>query len=214
MARKILVTTALPYANGDIHLGHLLEHIQTDIWVRYHRLLGRECIYVCGDDAHGTATMLSAQKKGIAIEEWLKQMKTQHERDLRAFGMSYDNYYTTHSPENKEYSEYIYNKLRDKNLIAKRKVKQLFDPVQGMFLADRFIKGKCPKCAAAEQYGDNCEVCGATYDAIELKNPYSLLSKAQPVIKESEHYFFRLPPSKGRFTGMDEKWSTSARSSQ
>lgn len=193
MVQKILVTTALPYANGDIHLGHLLEHIQTDIWVRHHRLQGHNCIYVCGDDAHGTATMLSAQMRGIEIDEWLKQIRTQHEKDLRAFGISYDNYYTTHSAENKEYSEYVYNQLLAKDLIVCRTVQQLFDPEKKMFLADRFIKGECPKCAAIDQYGDNCEVCGSTYNAIELKNPYSLLSKAQPIIKESEHFFFRLP---------------------
>ena len=193
MTHRMLVTTALPYANGPIHLGHLLEHIQTDIWVRFQRLIGRECIYVCADDAHGTATMLSAEANGLTIDEWLKQIGSQHEKDLRSFGMSYDNYYTTHSSENKEYSEYIYKHLVEKDYISRRKVKQLFDQEKQMFLADRFIKGECPKCGMADQYGDNCESCGSTYDAIELKKPYSLLSKSKPIVKESEHLFFRLP---------------------
>ena len=193
MTNKMVVTTALPYANGPIHLGHLLEHIQTDIWVRFQRLTGKECIYVCAEDAHGTATMLSAETHNMNIDDWLAEMKTQHEEDLRSFGMSYDNYHTTHSTENKQFSEQIYQQLVAKDYISHRRLKQLFDPAKKMFLADRFIKGSCPKCKKPDQYGDNCEHCGSTYDAIELKNPYSLLSKAEPIVKESEHLFFRLP---------------------
>jgi len=193
MTDKMIVTTALPYANGPIHLGHLLEHIQTDIWVRFQRLTGKECIYVCAEDAHGTATMLSAESQNMSIDDWLAEMKTQHEKDLRMFGMSYDNYYTTHSAENKQFSEQIYQQLVAKDYIRHRRLKQLFDPEKKMFLADRFIKGTCPKCEKTDQYGDNCEHCGSTYDAIELKNPYSLLSKAEPIVKESEHLFFCLP---------------------
>ena len=192
MTQKILVTTALPYANGDIHLGHLMEHIQTDIWVRFQRQCGNDCVYVCADDAHGTATTITAEKQGVAVMDWIAKMRASHEQDLRAFGMSYDNYYTTHSEENKELSEYIYTKLLEKNMLNKRVVKQLYDPEKKMFLADRFIKGTCPKCDTADQYGDNCECCGSTYDALDLKAPRSLLSGSKPLVKESEHLFFDL----------------------
>ena len=193
MTEKILVTTALPYANGEIHLGHLLEHIQTDIWVRFQRLMGKECVYVCADDAHGTATTLTAEKEGKDVLQWIDEMRLSHEKDLRAYGVSYDNYYTTHSEENRILSEDIYKRVKEKGHINVREVRQLFDTKRNMFLADRFIKGECPSCGTADQYGDNCESCGATYNALELKNPYSLLSDAPPVVKKSEHLFFNLP---------------------
>ena len=192
MPEKILITTALPYANGDIHLGHLLEHIQTDIWVRFQRLRGKDCTYVCADDAHGTATSITAEKQGKDILEWIDEMRESHENDLRAFGISYDNYYSTHSEENKELSEYIYGRLVENQMLNKRSVRQLYDENKNMFLADRFIKGICPSCGAKEQYGDNCEVCGSTYDALDLKEPRSLLSDSPPIVKESEHIFFDL----------------------
>ena len=202
MVEKILVTTALPYANGEIHLGHLLEHIQTDIWVRFQRLLGKECVYVCADDAHGTATSLTAEKEGKDVLQWIDEVRLSHEKDLRAFGVSYDNYYTTHSEENRILSEDIYKIVKEKGHINVREVQQLFDTKRNMFLADRFIKGECPSCGTADQYGDNCESCGATYNALELKNPYSLLSDAPPVVKKSEHLFFNLPV----FEEMIKEW--------
>ncbi len=202
MTEKILVTTALPYANGEIHLGHLLEHIQTDIWVRFQRLMGKECVYVCADDAHGTATTLTAEKEGKDVLQWIDEMRLSHEKDLRAFGVSYDNYYTTHSEENRILSEDIYERVKEKGHINVREVRQLFDTKRNMFLADRFIKGECPSCGTADQYGDNCESCGATYNALELKNPYSLLSDTPPVVKESEHLFFNLPV----FEAMIKEW--------
>ncbi len=202
MAEKILVTTALPYANGEIHLGHLLEHIQTDIWVRFQRLMGKECVYVCADDAHGTATSLTAEKEGKDVLQWIDEVRISHEKDLRAYGVSYDNYYTTHSEENRILSEDIYKRVKEKGHINVREVRQLFDTKRNMFLADRFIKGECPSCGTADQYGDNCESCGATYNALELKNPYSLLSDALPVVKKSEHLFFNLPV----FEAMIKEW--------
>lgn len=200
--RKMLVTSALPYANGQIHLGHLLEYIQTDIWVRYQRMMGHECHYVCADDAHGAAIMISAEKQGIDPEVMIAQVREEHERDLRAFGVDFSNYYTTHSPENKHYSEYIYNQLDSNGLISTRNIEQMFDSTRSMFLADRFVKGECPKCHAKDQYGDNCEVCGSTYNASDLIEPYSTLSGNKPIIKTSEHYFFRLP----EMTEMLQQW--------
>lgn len=191
--RKILATSALPYANGDIHLGHMVEHIQTDIWVRAMRAMGHQVTMVCADDAHGTAIMLTAEKNGITPEAQIAQVKAAHERDFEGFLVQYDNYYSTHSEENRAFSHEIYLKNRDKGHIATRPVRQLFDPEKGLFLADRFIKGECPKCGAPDQYGDSCEKCGSTYNATELKNPYSTLSGAAPVERESEHYFFKLP---------------------
>lgn len=191
--RKILVTSALPYANGQIHLGHLLEHIQTDIWVRAMKSLGHHVTYVCADDAHGTAIMLKAEQAGKTAEQFIAEIKASHEADFAGFLINYDNYYTTHSPENKEYSEQIFNRLNEKGHISTKDVEQLFDPEKGLFLADRFVKGECPKCGAKDQYGDNCEACGTTYNATELKNPYSTLSGATPILKTSTHYFFNLP---------------------
>lgn len=191
--RKILVTSALPYANGSIHLGHLLEYIQTDIWVRFQKSRGHTCTYVCADDAHGTAIMLRAEKEGLTPEEQIARVKAEHETDFADFQIAFDNFHSTHSEENRELSASIYKACRDKGHIATRSIKQLYDPVKELFLADRYIKGSCPKCSAEDQYGDNCEVCGATYTPAELKNPYSVISGATPVEKESEHFFFKLP---------------------
>lgn len=191
--RKILVTSALPYANGSIHLGHLLEYIQTDIWVRFQKSRGHECHYVCADDAHGTAIMLRAEQMGISPEQLIAMVKAEHEADFAGFHIGFDNYHSTHSEENRILSEGIYKACRDNGHIAVRKIKQLYDPVKELFLADRYIKGECPKCGTADQYGDNCEACGATYTPGELKNPFSTISGATPVEKESEHYFFKLP---------------------
>ncbi len=193
MTRKILVTSALPYANGSIHLGHMLEHIQSDIWVRFQRMKGNEIHYVCADDSHGTPIMLKAKQMNITPEEMLKQVREEHTADFNDFEISYDNYYSTHSPENKELSETFYNTLKSKGYILTKKITQLYDPEQKMFLPDRFVKGTCPKCKAQDQYGDNCEVCGATYSPTELINPYSAISGAKPELRETEHYFFDLP---------------------
>ena len=190
--RRILVTSALPYANGPIHLGHLLEYIQSDIWVRWQRLFGNTCHYVCADDAHGSAVMLSAEKNHQSVETWIDQIRCEHERDLRAFGVNFDVYHSTHSPETQRFAEVIYSKLRDRGHIFTREIEQLFDPQCKMFLSDRFIKGACPRCKSSEQYGDNCEVCGATYEPDALINPRSTLSGATPVRKRSLHLFFAL----------------------
>lgn len=190
--RKILVTSALPYANGAIHLGHLVEYIQTDIWVRFQKQRGHKCIYVCADDAHGTPIMLKADQLGISPQQLIDQVSAEHQRDFSGFLINFDNYYSTHSDENRELAELIYTRLRDAGHIAKRTITQAYDPEKEMFLPDRFIKGECPKCGAADQYGDSCEVCGATYSPTELKNAYSAISGAKPVEKESEHYFFKL----------------------
>ena len=192
MTRKILVTSALPYANGSIHLGHMVEHIQTDIWVRFQKMRGHECYYCCADDTHGTPVMLAAQKQGIAPEDMIARVREEHLADFSGFGIGYDNYYSTHSPENKAYSEKIYRALKANGKIEARTIEQLFDPEKNMFLPDRFVKGECPKCHAKDQYGDNCEVCGTTYSPTELINPYSAVSGATPVLKESEHFFFKL----------------------
>ncbi len=190
--RKILVTCALPYANGSIHLGHLVEHIQTDIWVRFQRMRGHECYFVCADDAHGTPIMLRAQKEGITPLELIEKIGVEHRRDFAGFNISYDNYYTTHSEENRYFSEYIYKAARDKGYIEQRVIRQAYDAEVKMFLPDRFIKGECPRCSAVDQYGDNCEVCGATYSPTDLKNPVSAISGTKPIEKETEHYFFKL----------------------
>ncbi|MEX1198587.1 MAG: methionine--tRNA ligase [Pseudohongiellaceae bacterium] len=203
--RRILVTSALPYANGPIHLGHILEVVQTDIWVRFQRLRGNDCVYVCADDAHGTAIMLSAEREGITPEAWIERMSESHQKDFAAFGVSFDNYHSTHSEENRHYSETIYRALRDNGMIATHTIHQLYDPEKELFLADRFVKGTCPKCKAEEQYGDNCEVCNAAYSPSELIEPRSTLSGATPVERESEHYFFRLP----EFTDMLNQWTRS-----
>ncbi len=191
--RKILVTSALPYANGAIHLGHLLEYIQTDIWVRFQKSRGHECHYVCADDAHGTAIMLRAEQEGITPEALIERVSRDHQTDFSRFGVAFDNYHSTHSPENRHFSELIYTRLRDKGHIATRDIEQMFDPVKGLFLADRFIKGTCPKCKAEDQYGDNCEACGATYTPAELIDPVSAISGAAPEVRSSTHYFFKLP---------------------
>lgn len=192
MSRKILVTNALPYANGDIHLGHLVGYIQADIWVRYQRMRGNSVHYVCADDTHGTPVMLRAEKEGLSPEQLIARVHGEHLRDFTAFGVAFDNYHSTHSAENRSYAEDIYGKLKAAGFIETRSIEQYYDPVKEMFLPDRFIKGECPKCAAPDQYGDNCEVCGAAYAPTELKNPYSAVSGAQPVMRSSEHYFFRL----------------------
>ncbi|UUD65243.1 methionine--tRNA ligase [Pseudomonas seleniipraecipitans] len=204
-ARQILVTSALPYANGSIHLGHMLEYIQTDMWVRYQKLRGNQCIYVCADDAHGSAIMLRAEKEGITPEQLIDGVKAEHSGDFADFLVEFDNFHSTHSPENRELSESIYKALRDNGHIATRSVTQYFDPEKGMFLADRFIKGTCPKCATPDQYGDNCEKCGATYEPTELKDPRSAISGAVPVLKDSKHFFFKLP----QFQDMLQQWTRS-----
>jgi methionyl-tRNA synthetase len=192
MSRRILVTSALPYANGAIHLGHLVEYIQTDIWVRFQKMQGHEVHYVCADDTHGTPIMLRAEKEGITPEALIERVWHEHKRDFDGFHVDFDNYYTTNSPENQGFCEDIYRALDAKGLIVRREVEQFYDPVKDMFLPDRFIKGVCPKCGAKDQYGDSCEVCGATYAPTDLKHPYSAVSGAVPVRKASEHHFFHL----------------------
>ena len=193
--RRILVTSALPYANGPLHLGHMLEQIQTDIWVRFQQSQGNECYYICADDAHGTAIMLKAEAMGITPEQLIEQVREQHERDSRGFLVNFDHFYSTHSEENRYWSERIYGALRDSGQIVKRNIVQAFDPEKSLFLADRFIKGTCPKCKTSDQYGDNCESCGATYTPNDLIDPVSALSGAKPIQKESEHYFLDLAQS-------------------
>ena len=190
--RRILLTSALPYANGDIHLGYLLEAVQTDIWARFQRSRGNECRYVCADDAHGTPVMLRAADEGIAPEELITRMREEHLRDLRAFDISLDNYGSTHAPENEQFSAAIFRKLRDAGRIVEREIEQLYDPQKEMFLPDRYVRGECPRCGAAQQYGDSCEKCGGVYEAVELKNPVSVFSGATPVMRRSLHYFMRL----------------------
>ncbi len=201
--RRILVTSALPYANGPIHIGHMLEYIQTDIWVRFQRLQGHECIYVCADDAHGTPIMLKAEADGVTPEELIARIAVEHRSDFDEFHISLDNFYTTHSEENRECAENIYNRLNAGNHIVRRVIKQAYDPVKAMFLPDRYIRGECPVCGTADQYGDSCENCGSTYSATDLKNPVSAVSGATPVERESEHFFFRL----GDFEEMLRIWT-------
>ncbi|PKO83784.1 MAG: methionine--tRNA ligase [Betaproteobacteria bacterium HGW-Betaproteobacteria-11] len=190
--RKILVTSALPYANGAIHLGHLVEYIQTDIWVRFQKMRGHECWYVCADDTHGTPIMLRAEREGILPEALIARVHGEHSRDFAGFHIVFDNYHTTHSAETRFHSEDIYGKLKAAGLIEVRAIEQYYDPLKQMFLPDRFIKGECPKCGAQDQYGDSCEACGAAYAPTELKNPYSAVSGAKPELKSSDHYFFKL----------------------
>jgi methionyl-tRNA synthetase len=190
--RSILVTSALPYANAPLHLGHILEHTQTDIWVRFQKLCGNECTYVCADDAHGTPIMLKAEELDITPEALIESVFKDHKNTFEKYRISHDNFHTTHSNENRELSEKIFESISEKGLIDKKIINQLFDNTRGMFLSDRYVKGECPNCGAAEQYGDNCEKCSATYNAIDLKNPISVLTETTPVIKESEHLFFRL----------------------
>ena len=202
-ARNILVTSALPYANGPIHIGHLVEYIQTDIWVRFQKMYGNRCIYVCADDAHGTPIMLRARQEGIEPEQLITRVSGEHQADFAEFNVDFDNYHSTHSEENRFFSNTIYERNRDKGHVSSRTITQAYDPVEKMFLPDRFIKGECPKCGAQEQYGDNCEVCGASYSPSELKNPVSAVSGATPEQRESEHYFFRL----GDFEPMLKAWT-------
>jgi methionyl-tRNA synthetase len=190
--RDILVTSALPYANGPIHIGHLVEYIQTDIWARFQKMRGHNCWYVCADDAHGTPIMLRARQEGITPEALIERVAKEHQADFAAFRVGFDNYHTTHSEENRHFANLIYERNRDKGHISRRTITQAYDPVEQMFLPDRFIKGECPKCGAADQYGDNCEACGASYSPNELKNPRSVVSGAVPEQRESDHYFFRL----------------------
>jgi methionyl-tRNA synthetase len=203
--RQILVTNALPYANAALHLGHILEYTQTDVWVRFQKMRGHECYYVSADDAHGTAIMLKADEKGISAEEHIAHMRAIHEADFKDFLIGVDNYHSTHSEENREFSELIYNRLKANGHIAMRSITQAFDPEKNLFLADRYVKGTCPKCKADDQYGDNCEVCGATYSPVDLINPISVISGATPVGKESVHYFFKLP----EFTEFLKEWISS-----
>ena len=202
LKRQILVTNALPYANAALHLGHILEYTQTDVWVRFQKMRGHECYYVSADDAHGTAIMLKADEKGISAEEHIANMRAIHEADFKDFLIGVDNYHSTHSDENREFSELIYNRLKANGHIAQRSITQAFDPEKNLFLADRYVKGACPKCKADDQYGDNCEACGATYSPVDLINPISVISGATPVEKESEHYFFKLP----EFTAFLKGW--------
>ncbi|WP_338882797.1 methionine--tRNA ligase [Xenorhabdus sp. TH1] len=205
VANKLLVTCALPYANGPIHLGHILEHIQADIWVRYHRMRGKEVHFVCADDAHGTPIMLKAQQSGISPEEMIAKVSLEHQQDFAGFAISYDNYHSTHSEENRALASKIYLELKKNGYIKNRTISQLFDPEKSMFLPDRFVKGSCPKCKAEDQYGDNCEVCGTTYSPTELLNPRSVVSGATPEMRDTEHFFFDLPA----FSDMLQKWTRS-----
>ena len=201
--QKILVTSALPYANGPIHIGHLVEYIQTDIWVRFQKMCGNQCIYVCADDAHGTPIMLRARQQGIEPEQLIDSVSTEHRADFAEFNVAFDNYHSTHSEENRFFANTIYRRNREKGHISLRTITQAYDPVEKMFLPDRFIKGQCPKCGAQDQYGDNCEVCGASYSPSELINPVSAISGVTPEQRESEHHFFRL----GDFESMLKQWT-------
>lgn len=203
--REILVTSALPYANGPIHLGHLLEYIQADIWVRFQKQRGNDCTYICADDAHGSAIMLRARKEGISPEYLINQVKLQHHTDLSDFLVNFDNFHSTHSEENKTLVFSIYETLRKSGYISRGMIKQYFDLDEGMFLSDRFIKGSCPVCKSIDQYGDNCDKCGATYSSMDLINPRSEISGKAPVIKESEHYFFKLT----KFEKILKEWTQS-----
>ncbi|MBD1575487.1 MULTISPECIES: methionine--tRNA ligase [Vibrio] len=203
--RKILVTCALPYANGSIHLGHMLEHIQADVWVRYQRLRGNTINFICADDAHGTPIMLKSQQLGIKPEEMIAAVQQEHQTDFAGFNISFDNYHSTHSDENRELASMIYLRLKENGFITSRTISQLFDPEKEMFLPDRFVKGTCPKCKAEDQYGDNCDNCGETYSPTDLINPKSAVSGATPVMKDSEHFFFDLP----QFQAMLKEWTRS-----
>ena len=203
--RQIIVTNALPYANSALHLGHILEYTQTDIWVRFQRMKKNDCFYMSADDAHGTPIMLTASQKGISPEEHIRDVKKSHEADFRDFLISVDNYYSTHSSENKELCESIFEVLKKNDHIEEREISQAFDSKENIFLADRYVKGTCPVCSAENQYGDNCEICGATYKPLDLKNPISVLSGETPIEKESKHYFFRL----SNFSDFLKKWLSS-----
>ncbi|MGH7886769.1 MAG: methionine--tRNA ligase, partial [Candidatus Binatia bacterium] len=200
--RRMLVTSALPYANGPIHIGHLVEYIQTDIWVRFQRMRGNQCYYVCADDTHGTPIMLRAEQEGLTAEQLIERIGAEHRADFADFYIGFDNYHSTHSAENGEISKLIYERLRDRGHIARRTIQQAYDPIKKMFLPDRFIRGKCPRCGAADQYGDSCEVCGATYSPTDLIEPRSALTGVTPEQRESEHLFFQL----GHFEQMLQEW--------
>ena len=200
--RKILVTSALPYANGSIHLGHLVEYLQTDIWVRNQKMSGNTCYYICADDAHGTPIMLKAKELDVRPEELIQKTYQEHVKDFEDFGIKFDNYYTTHSEENREYSEFIYNSLKENGDIKSQEIEQFYDESAKMFLPDRYIKGICPKCGAEDQYGDACEECGATYSPTELKKPISIISNTKPSTKKTEHFFFKL----SNYTDYLKKW--------
>ena len=202
MRRQILVTNALPYANGPLHLGHMVGYVQADIWVRFQRMAGHDVHYVCADDAHGTPIMLAAEKAGVTPEAFIENVRSEHARDFADFGVAFDHYHSTHSPENQALSELIYRRLDSGGAIARRTIQQLYDPVKQMFLPDRYIKGECPKCGSADQYGDNCEVCGAAYAPTDLKNPRSVVSGATPEMRDSEHYFFEV----GKFQTVLGEW--------
>ncbi|MEZ8095583.1 methionine--tRNA ligase [Photobacterium swingsii] len=203
--RKILVTCALPYANGSIHLGHMLEHVQADIWVRYQRLRGNEVHFICADDAHGTPIMLKAQQMGVEPEQMIAEVSKEHQADFAGFDIDFSNYHSTHSDENRELASFVYTQLKEKGFITSRTISQLFDPEKEMFLPDRFVKGSCPKCKAEDQYGDNCDNCGETYSPTDLINPKSAVSGATPIMKDSEHFFFDLP----QFEDMLKAWTKS-----
>ena len=208
--RKILVTSALPYANGSIHLGHLVEYLQTDIWVRNHKMSGNQCIYICADDAHGTPIMLKAHELGVKPEELIKKNYEEHCRDFSDFYIEFDNYHSTHSDENKEYSSYIYEKLRERGDIVSKTIEQFYDNEAEMFLPDRYIKGECPKCGAKDQYGDSCEECGATYSSTEIINPVSVVTNSSPITKETEHFFFKL----SNYSDFLKEWISSNKTTQ
>src|SRR3569832_609730 len=205
-SRTLLVTSALPYANGPIHLGHLVEYLQTDIWVRFQKMRGHRCTYVCADDAHGTPIMLRAQQEGIAPEAQIARIGEEHRADFAAFGFGFVFFFCFQSPENQQLASLIYQPLRENGHISQRTITQAYDPVIQMFLPDRFIKGECPRCGAVDQYGDSCEVCGATYSPSVLKIAVSVLSGVRPIDKESLHYFFKL----NDFKDMQRRWTGGA----
>lgn len=202
MTRHLLVTNALPYANGPLHLGHMVGYVQADIWVRFQRLCGNQTTYVCADDAHGTPIMLAAEKAGVTPEQFIAAVQTEHARDFHDFGVHFDHYHSTHSEENRYFSELIYTRLKEGGYVARRSIQQLYDPARSMFLPDRYIKGECPRCGTADQYGDNCEHCGAAYSPTDLKNPRSVVSGVAPVMRDSEHFFFEL----GKFQSFLQTW--------
>jgi methionyl-tRNA synthetase len=204
--RTLFVTTALPYANAPFHIGHIMEYVQADIWVRFQRMQGHSVHFVCADDTHGAPIMLGAEAEGVTPEELIRRVGESHERDYARFHVSFDNWYTTHSEENRALSQSIYRSLSEAGLIYRKDIEQFFDPVKSMFLPDRYIKGECPKCGTRDQYGDVCENCGSTYAPTELKNPYSVLTGAKPELRRSEHLFFRL--SEPKVVTFLREWTT------
>ena len=202
--RNLLITCALPYANGSLHLGHLVEHIQADIWTRFQRMQGQDCVFICGDDTHGTPIMLTAQQRGISPEELVQQIYAEHSKDFANFHIAYDNFYTTHCDENRELAELVYQRMFERGDIVTRTISQAYDPKANMFLPDRYVKGNCPCCKTPDQYGDNCENCGSTYSPLDLGNPVSVISGVAPIAKESEHYFIKL----SNYTDFLREWIT------